>query len=196
MKKVYVLTALVAVLLTAAGCIFGYSPVDYIVPAPKAETNLEFATRTVAQLKTLAVGQSRDEVLERLRLDPVEGCVEWSWASREFYLRHNGYLRCIKTTLLQSPYRTASLEIDGISHEALFYYTGSTGPEGGITDQQLTPVLIIGGKLVGWGWEHPLMKQLRAGLAAAQAAAAPALPGDRPEGAMRGAGEPTPAGQR
>ena len=67
MKRVYVLTALVAVLLTAAGCIFGYGAVDYIVPAPKAETNLEFATRTVAQLKTLAVGQSRDEVMERMR---------------------------------------------------------------------------------------------------------------------------------
>ena len=71
MKRVCVLTALVAVLLTAAGCLFGYGAVDYIVPAPKAETNLEIATRTVAQLKTLAVGQSRDEVLERLRLDPV-----------------------------------------------------------------------------------------------------------------------------
>ena len=193
MKRVYVLTALVAVLLTAAGCIFGYSPVDYIVPAPTAETNLEFATRTVAQLKTLAVGQPRDEVLERLHLEPVEGCVEWSWAASEFYLRHNGWLRCIKTTQLQSPYRTASLEIDGIRHEALFYYTGGTGPEGGITDQQLTPVLIIGGKLVGWGWEHPLVKQLGPRLSAA---AVPALPGARPAGAMSGAGDPAPAGQR
>lgn len=189
MKRVYVLTALVAVLLTAAGCIFGYGPVDYIVPAPTAETNMEFATRTVAQLKTLAVGQSRDEVLERMRLDPVEGCVEWSWASLEFYLRHNGWLRCTKTTMLQSPYRTASLEIDGIRHEALLYYTGGTGPEGGITDQQLTPVLIVGGKLIGWGWDHPLMKQLGPRLSAA---AAPAPPGDRPAGAMSGAGDPAP----
>ena len=172
MKRVYVLTALVAVLLTSSGCLFGYSPVDYIVPAPTAETNLEFATRTVAQLKTLAAGQSRDEVLERMRLDPVEGCVEWSWESREFYLRHNGWLRCINTELIRSPYRTASLELDGISHEALFYYTGGTGPGGGITDQQLTPVLIVGGKLIGWGWEHPLVKQLGPRLAAAQAAAA------------------------
>ena len=172
MKRAYVLTALVAVLLTASGCIFGYSPVDYIVPAPTAETNLEFAARTVAQLKTLAVGQSRGEVLERLRLEPIEGCVEWSWEAREFYLRHNGWLRCIKTTLLQSPYRIASLEIEGIRHEALFYYTGGTGPEGGITDQQLTPVLIVGGKLIGWGWEHPLVKQLGPRLSAAQAAAA------------------------
>ena len=196
MKRVYVLTALAAVLLTASGCLFGYSPVDYIVPAPTAETNLKFATRTVAQLKTLAAGQSRDEVLAKLHLDPVEGCVEWSWENSEFYLRHNGWLRCVKTELIRSPYRTASLEIDGVRHEALFYYTGGTGPEGGITDQQLTPVLIVGGKLIGWGWEHPLMKQLRAGLAAAQSAASPALPGDRSAGVMGGAGKPTSAGQR
>ncbi|MDO8546612.1 MAG: hypothetical protein Q7R68_04550 [Nitrospirales bacterium] len=189
MKRVYVLTALVAVLLTAAGCIFGYSPVDYIVPAPTAETNLEFATRTVAQLKTLAVGQSRDEVMARMNLEPVEGCAGWSWEDREFYLRHNGWLRCIKTELLRSPYRTAALEIDGVSHEALFYYTGGTGPEGGITDQQLTPVLIVGDKLIGWGWEHPLMKQIGPRLSTA---AAPALPGDRPAGAMSGAGDPAP----
>ncbi len=172
MRKEYPFTAVAGVFLAVAGCT--YLELDYVVPAPKAETNLEIATRTVARLKTLAAGQSRDEVLERLRLDPVRGCVEWSWESREFYLRHNGYLRCVKTELIRSPYRTASLEIDGIRHEALFYYTGGTGPEGGITDQQLTPVLIVGGKLIGWGWDHPLMKQLRAGFAAAQAAAAPA----------------------
>ncbi|TAL12506.1 MAG: hypothetical protein EPO02_01720 [Nitrospirae bacterium] len=180
MKRVYVLTALLAVLLTATGCLFGYGAVDYIVPDPKAETNMVFAARTVAQLKTLAIGQSRDEVLERLRLEPVEGCVEWSWESREFYLRHNGWLRCVKSTMLQSPYRTALLDLDGIRHEALFYYTGGTGPEGGITDEQLTPVLIVGGKLVGWGWNHPLMKQLKAGLAAAQAAAVSVQMDDRP----------------
>jgi hypothetical protein len=170
MKRVYVFTALVAVLLTSSGCLFGYGVVDYIVPAPTAGTNMEFATRTVAQLKTLAVGQSRDEVMARMNTEAVKGCVEWSWESREFYLRHNGWLRCTQSTLLQSPYRTASLELDGIVHEALFYYTGGTGPEGGITDQQLTPVLIVGGKLIGWGWEHPLVKQLGPRLAAAQAA--------------------------
>ena len=174
MKRAYVLTALVAVLLTAAGCIFGYGALDYVVPGPKAETNLEFATRTVAQLKTLAAGQSREEVLERMRVEPVEGCVEWSWEALEFYLRHNGWLRCVKTELIRSPYRTASLESEGVRHEALFYYTGGTGPEGGITDRQLTPVLIVGGKLIGWGWDHPLIRQLGPSLSAAPSATAPA----------------------
>lgn len=173
MKRVYVLTALVAVLLTAAGCLFGYGALDYGVPGPNAATNLEVATRTVAQLKTLAAGQSRDEVLERLRLDLVVGCVEWSWESREFYLRHNGWLRCVKTELIRSPYRTASLESGGVRYEALFYYTGGTGPEGGITDQQLTPLLLGNDKLVGWGWDHPLIRQLGPSFSAAPSATAP-----------------------
>ena len=88
------------------------------------------------------------------------------------------------------------LESDGVKYEALFYYTGGTGPEGGITDQQLTPVLLENDKVVGWGWRHPLVKQLGPRLSAAQAAAAPASSGDRPDGAMSGAGEPTPDGQR
>jgi hypothetical protein len=166
MRRGFSLSALLAAALAAAGCTYG--SLEYFVPAPKAETNLEVATRTVAQLKTLAVGQSREEVLERLRLDPVEGCVEWSWESREFYLRHNGWLRCTKAELIRSPYRTASIESGGVRYEALFYYTGGTGPEGGITDQQLTPVLLGNGTLVGWGWEHPLVKQLGPGLSATQ----------------------------
>jgi hypothetical protein len=172
MKREQALAILAVVYLTAAGCT--YASLEYFVSAPKAETNLEVAARTVAQLKTLAVGQSREEVLDRLHLAPVEGCVEWSWESREFYLRHNGWLRCVRSELIRSPYRTALLEIDGIRHEALFYYTGGTGPEGGITDQQLTPVLIVGGKLIGWGWNHPLVQQLGPRLAAV-----PAPLGDR-----------------
>ena len=102
MKRERSLAILKVVLLALAGCT--YVDLDYVVPGPKAETNLEIATRTVAQLKKLTVGQSRGEVLERLRLDPVEGCVEWSWESREFYLRHNGWLRCVKSELIRSPY--------------------------------------------------------------------------------------------
>lgn len=172
MRRGYSLTALAGALLAVAGCID--MDLNYVVPGPKAETNFEIATRTVVQLKTLTIGQSREEVLERMRAEPVEGCVEWSWEAREFYLRHNGYLRCVKTDLIRSPYRTALLESEGVRHEALFYYTGGTGPEGGIGDGHVTPVLIVGGKLIGWGWDHPLVRQLGPSLSKTRAAAAPA----------------------
>lgn len=169
MRRGYSLMALMGVFLTAAGCPYG--GLQYFVPPPNAESNLEIATRTVAQLRTLAVGQPRQEVLARMRAEPVEGCVEWSWASWEFYLRHNGWLRCVKTEMIPSPYRTTTFESGGARYEVLFYYTGGTGPEGGITDQQLTPLLLKNGTLAGWGWDHPLVKQLAPSLSAAQSAA-------------------------
>lgn len=176
MKRAYVLAALAAMQLTAAGCLFSYDPVSYVVPPPKAATNFEAAERTVAQLRTLAVGQPRQEVLARMRAEPVEGCVEWSWASWEFYLRHNGWLRCVKTEMIPSPYRTTTFESGGARYEVLFYYTGGTGPDGGIAAPQLTPVLLQNDQLAGWGWDHPLVKKLGSNLSATQSPATPAGP--------------------
>jgi hypothetical protein len=191
MRQGCVRIALGVVLLTGVGCdpLLFRLPTEVVMPAPNATTNLEFATRTVAQLKTLAVGQPRQEVLVRMRAEPIEGCVEWSWASLEFYLRHNGWLRCVKTEMIPSPYRTTTFESGGARYEMLFYYTGGTGPDGGIAAPQLTPVLLQNDTLVGWGWEHPLVKQLGPRLSTA---AAPALPDERPAKAMSGAVDPAP----
>lgn len=182
MRKRDALIALGLVLLTGVGCdpLLFRLPTEVLMPAPSAATNMQFATETVARLRALSVGQSREEVVERMRAVPVEGCVEWSWDNWEFYLRHNGYLRCIKSEMLLSPYRTETLESEGSRHETLFYYTGGMSPSGRITLQQLTPVLISDGRLVGWGWDHPLVKQLRPGLSTAQSAAAPAPSGNLP----------------
>jgi hypothetical protein len=158
MNRGYFLTALGVVLLTAAGC--DYAVLRFLTPPPTAETNLALATQTVAHLRTLSVGQTREEVLRRMGADPAPGCIEWSWDYWEHYLRHNGYLRCVKTEMIQSPYRTAALEGGGVRYEALFYYTGGISADGRITDGQVTPVLIGDGKLVGWGWDHPLVKKI------------------------------------
>ncbi len=182
MRQGHALIALGLVLLTGAGCdpLVLQLPPEVLVPAPTTATNLQFATETVARLRTLSVGQPRQEVLARMRAEPVEGCVEWSWASWEYYLRHNGWLRCVKTEMIPSPYRTATFESGGARYEVLFYYTGGTGPDGGIAALQLTPVLLEDDTLAGWGWNHPLVKQLSPSLASAQSAAAPAPLGDRP----------------
>jgi hypothetical protein len=103
-------------------------------------------------------------------------CVEWSWASWEFYLRHNGWLRCVKTEMISSPYRTTTFESGGARYEVLFYYTGGTGPDGGIAAPQLTPVLLQNDQLAGWGWNHPLVRQLGPNLSATQSTEAPAGP--------------------
>ena len=178
MRQGHALIALGLVLLTGVGCdplVFQLPP-EVLTPAPTAATNLRFATETVARLRTLSVGQTREEVLQRMSAQPVEGCVEWSWADWEFYLRHFGYLRCIKTAAIRSPYRVVTFESGGVPYETLFYYSGGMSPDGVISDGQLTPVLIGNGKLIGWGWDHPLVKQLGPNLSAPQAAATPAGP--------------------
>jgi hypothetical protein len=166
MKEYGVRTVPVLALLALGAC----APPTVITytPYPTPEKNLALAETTLARLKTLAVGQSREEVLERMKTDPVKGCVKWSWRALDQYLRWVGLLPCARSETILSPYRTTALEKDGIGYEVLYYYTGGISPEEGITDAQLTPVLIADGRLAGWGWEHPRIKLVQPTLAANQ----------------------------
>ncbi len=145
-------------LLVLAAC--SASNVATFTPYPTPDKNLDLAALNVAHLKTLTVGQSREEVLERMKADPVEGCVQWGWSTWAQIQRALGWLPCEKREVIQSPYRTQTLEQGGMRFEVLFYYTGGVDPEGVISNKQLTPVIIENGKLSGWGWEHPLTQQL------------------------------------
>jgi len=59
----------------------------------------------------------------------------------------------VTTRLINNPYRTETLKgIDGQIYEVLFYYTDIKKADEAITDDELTPILIKDGKLVGWGW--------------------------------------------
>jgi tetratricopeptide (TPR) repeat protein len=127
---------------------------------PTPDKNLDLATLNVAQLKTLTVGQSREEVLVRMRAAPVEGCIKFGWSTWAQVQRALGWLPCEKREVIPNPYRTQTLEQGGMSYEVLFYYTGGVEQEGRITHRELTPVIIENGKLSGWGWGHPLTQQL------------------------------------
>src|SRR5438876_543262 len=144
--------------LMVAAC--SASNVATFTPYPTPDKNLDLAALTVAHLKTLTVGQSREEVLERMKADPVDGCVQWGWSTWAQIQRALGWLPCEKREVIRSPYRTQTLVQDGVNYEVLFYYTGGVDPEGMITDKQLTPVIIESGKLSGWGWEDPVAQQL------------------------------------
>jgi len=137
---------------------------------PTPDKNLDLATLNVAHLKTLTAGQSREEVLERMKADPVEGCIQWGWSTWAQIQRALGWLPCEKREVIRSPYRTQTLGHGSMNYEVLFYYTGGVDPEGMITHRQLTPVVIENGKLSGWGWGHPLAQQfLEPGVATDQA---------------------------
>jgi hypothetical protein len=54
---------------------------------------------------------------------------------------------------INNPYKTeANRTVDGVSVEVLFYYTDQRELDGIITDDELTPLVIEGGVLAGWGW--------------------------------------------
>ncbi len=157
MKWVHMTAALMV--FTLAGC--DYWATRLVTPKPTAESNLDFATDKALRLQTVAVGQTRDEVMKRMGTDQVQGCVEWSWKDSEYYLRTVGsYLRCTKQVTIKSPHRTVSFDGGGVPYEVLLYYTGGVGPDGDITDAQMTPVVIGNGRVVGWGWQNPAVQRL------------------------------------
>ena len=89
------------VLWALAGC----APPTLVTytPYPTPAKNFELATRTVARLHTLAVGQSREEVLERMHADPVAGCVAWRWETSDQLERTLGLLPCARSETIHSP---------------------------------------------------------------------------------------------
>jgi hypothetical protein len=56
--------------------------------------------------------------------------------------------------VLQNPHRNEVYETAGSSWEVLFYYTRVIADDGLVTDDELTPVVLRDGTLVGIGWEY------------------------------------------
>jgi hypothetical protein len=55
---------------------------------------------------------------------------------------------------INNPYRTEMYQVDADTFEVIFYYTDLKGRDGAITDDELTPLLLKNGVLIGWGWSH------------------------------------------
>ena len=55
---------------------------------------------------------------------------------------------------INNPYRTEMYRSQGHTFELLFYYTDLKRRDGAITDDELTPLVIMDGKLDGWGWSY------------------------------------------
>ena len=119
--------ALIGVLL-ALGCTTSLPPVQ---PEPTAK---EVRGQNRARLVRLALGMPRPEVLEVMGTDTI---------------RTQGRL------LIPNPYRTEATRLpDGSAVELLLYYTDHRRADGRITRDELTPLLLERGRLVGWGWLH------------------------------------------
>ena len=56
-------------------------------------------------------------------------------------------------TVMKRPYRSETLSLsNGKRLELLYYHTDLKTPDGAVTDDELTPVVLIEGKVIGWGW--------------------------------------------
>ena len=62
---------------------------------------------------------------------------------------------------INKPFRSSMYNKNGDMIEILFYYTELRQSDGKITDDELTPLVFINGKLDSWGWESWVEKAKR-----------------------------------
>ena len=63
-------------------------------------------------------------------------------------------IRSSEGRLISNPYRTKLYRVPRHEFELLLYYTDENTYHDAITDEELTPLVIMDGKLDGWGWSH------------------------------------------
>ena len=63
-------------------------------------------------------------------------------------------IRSAEGRLISNPYRTKLYRTPRHEFELLLYYTDENLYHEVITDEELTPLVIMDGKLDGWGWSH------------------------------------------
>lgn len=54
---------------------------------------------------------------------------------------------------INNPYRIEMFQPEeGVTIEVLYYYTDVKGDDNAITDEELTPIVLVNGEVIGWGW--------------------------------------------
>jgi len=84
------------------------------------------------KLNDLSAGMSKQEVLDTMGTERIEA----------------------QGSVITNPYRTEMHRSHGHTIELLLYYTDIQKQDGAITDNELTPLVVIDGELDGWGWSH------------------------------------------
>jgi len=54
-------------------------------------------------------------------------------------------------SVINNPYRSEAFQVGKDQYEILYYYTDLTEKDGAIKTDELTPLIIKNGKLIGWG---------------------------------------------
>ncbi|MCU0651813.1 MAG: DUF3192 domain-containing protein [Candidatus Omnitrophica bacterium] len=82
-------------------------------------------------LNSLSLGMPRAEVLKIMGTEPVMS----------------------EGQSVDNPYRTDIFKGANKTYEILYYVSDVKINDGSISDNELTPVVLLDGKLVGWGWD-------------------------------------------
>ena len=91
-----------------------------------------------AKLFRLEVGQTRQQVLEEMGTEPQ--------TFNQGVFRSDG--------IVPNPYDSESHLLGSTEVEVLYYVTNVQNKDGVITDDELTPLILVDGILVGWGWSY------------------------------------------
>ncbi|MEK6900816.1 MAG: DUF3192 domain-containing protein [Nanoarchaeota archaeon] len=92
-------------------------------------------TQNRQRLLSLSPGMSKQEVLSIMGTKTIKA-------------------RADDGSIINNPYRTEMYQSQGHTFELLLYYTDKKHLDYAITDDELTPLIIMDGKLDGWGWSY------------------------------------------
>ena len=101
----------------------------------------KFRTTNRQNLNRLSVGMSKNEVHQVMGNEPIKANIEPTGVVIYGINRIN------------NPYRSETFKgKDGKNYAVLFYYTDEKNKDHAITDDELTPIVLLDDKVVGWGW--------------------------------------------
>ena len=106
----------------------------------------KFRAENRSNLTRLSIGMSKAEVLDVMGVGKVEH------VSRN--LRDGADLWNPVRSTSTNPHRIESYPLDSSVVEILYYHTDVKDLDGAITDDELTPIVLVDDKLVGWGWDY------------------------------------------
>jgi hypothetical protein len=91
-----------------------------------------------AKLFRLEVGQTRQQVLEEMGTEPQ--------TFNQGVFRSDG--------VVPNPYDSETHLVGSTEIEVLYYVTNVQNKDGVISNDELTPLVLVNGILVGWGWPY------------------------------------------
>jgi hypothetical protein len=139
------LTSLLIIVMVASSC-------RKWVPVPTVDT---VRTQNRENLSRLIVGHDKATVLQVMGTETIETYTAPALASGRFHGPIPEVTRMkFRDQRINNPYRTETSKTpEGVPVEILFYYTDRQAG-GGITNDELTPLVLERGELVGWGWSY------------------------------------------